>query len=793
MPRLSRFFPIRFSSACIALACLFFYSGFSLAAKTSHAAGSPFDLAIANEEKLIAMLKSSGAIPANASQTDAEAALREILHKRQKEALALSAQASESPLAGSKNTGGAKGFHSPPWQHKGHGHHRKKTYWGNRPAPVEDEDYDGEVFTAKVLTILIEFPDFPHNSISPGDTDNFYADYNAAHYEKVLFKTGGYEGPNGENLITVVDYYQAQSGGSYSLNGSVAGWYMASQPAAYYGASGLGGTGNDVDPVSLVVEALLAAEADPTVDLSAFDQEDRYDLDGDGNYWEADGLVDHVQIVHSAIGEESGGGALGSDAIWSHRWNLGGILTFASVPAQVDYWGGVMGAYDYTIQPIDAGAGVISHEYAHDLGLPDEYDTLYSGRGEPVSFWSIMASGTWAGLISGSEPTGFSPWAKEFLQATLGGNWLTGSTVHVDDLDHKGDFFLLDQASSKGTNNDVIRVDLPDKQTVVTVPVSGSWVYHSGSGDDLESFMFTDIDLSTASSAILTFKAWIDIEQDWDYAYVLVDGAPIAGNITTDSNPYGQNFGNGITGTSGAWVDAEFDLSAYVGAEIQLAFYYWTDPYVTFPGLYLDDISVAVDGATVLFDDAEGDPLFGLSGFVQDPGYVETPHYYLMEWRNHQGVDIGLKHVPVGNQLMEYSGGLVVWYVDDYFTENWVGNHPGEGFLGVVDADQKALVWSDGTVASTRYQIHDAAFSRRPSSFLNLTITDPELGEIDLMDYFIWPIHVFKDSFDYSTPELPDAGRLLTAYGLKAEVVADSWDASVGKIKLSKKQWKQYW
>ena len=83
-----------------------------------------------------------------------------------------------------------------------------------------------------------------------------------------------------------------------------------------------------------------------------------------------------------------------------------------------------MAAYDYTIQPADGAAGVFAHEYGHDLGLPDEYDTQYTGEGEAVAYWSIMASGSWAGKIPGTEPTGFSAWSKEFLQAAHGGNWL---------------------------------------------------------------------------------------------------------------------------------------------------------------------------------------------------------------------------------------------------------------------------------------------------------------------------------------------------------------------------------
>ena len=59
--------------------------------------------------------------------------------------------------------------------------------------------------------------------------------------------------------------------------------------------------------------------------------------------------------------------------------------------SSVSNWGGKMAAYDYTIEPEDGAVGVFAHEYGHDLGLPDEYDTKYSGQGEPVESWSIMS------------------------------------------------------------------------------------------------------------------------------------------------------------------------------------------------------------------------------------------------------------------------------------------------------------------------------------------------------------------------------------------------------------------
>ena len=34
---------------------------------------------------------------------------------------------------------------------------------------------------------------------------------------------------------------------------------------------------------------------------------------------------------------------------------------------------------------------------------------------------------------------------------------------------------------------------------------------------------------------------------------------------------------------------------------------------------------------------------------------------------------------------------MVVWYADSAYTDNWVGVHPGEGFLGVVDSHPEAI------------------------------------------------------------------------------------------------------
>ncbi|WP_061579264.1 immune inhibitor A domain-containing protein [Saccharococcus caldoxylosilyticus] len=746
--------------------------------------GGPVDLAIANEEKLIEMLKKDGKISANATPAEAEEAVRTYLKEKASDTVKEKGELYKQEAKREKML-------QENYQKNRvlNGKGKKLGQSKNTTVPsVQEEAWNGGKRVDRVLVLLIEYPDFPHNSIQPGETDMYYKDYSKEHYYDMIFgdKDGYYEGPNGEKFISVKKYYEQQSGGSYAIEGAVAGWYKAKYPAKYYGGNVPDPNGSDANARALVKEALAAAAKDPSIDLRQFDQEDRYDLDGDGNYREPDGLIDHLMIVHSSVGEEAGGGQLGGDAIWSHRWNLGGVFRIPDTSADVPYWSGQLAAYDYTIEPADGAAGVFAHEYGHDLGLPDEYDTQYSGLGEPIAYWSIMSSGSWAGKIPGTEPTGFSAWAKEFLQATMpGSNWLTGTMVDFNEITKDGVEVLLDQASTKGTNNDAVRINLPDKETVVTTPASGTYAYFSGRGNNLDQSMSATLDLTKAKQAKLTFKTWYQIEKDWDYASVEVkengsnQWVTIPGTITTTDNPNGQNPGNGITGSSNGWVDAQFDLSAYAGKTIELRFHYVTDVYVAEAGWYVDDVQVMADDVAVLKDDVETEPLFTLDGFAKSNGKWYSKHYYLVEWRNHQGVDEGLAHILRGDQLLSYDPGLVVWYVDELYDNNWTGIHPGDGFLGVVDADQKTLKWSGNMPASTRYQVHDAAFSLQKGEKFRL-----ELSDSKLLDNHTSPLPLFDDSSSYENKGAVDAGRNVPNYGLKIRVIGESDDRSAARILL---------
>ncbi len=135
-------------------------------------------------------------------------------------------------------------------------------------------------------------------------------------------------------------------------------------------------------------------------------------------------------------------------------------------------------------------------------------------------------------------------------------------------------------------------------------------------------------------------------------------------------------------------------------------------------GLFVDELQILADGDILLSDGAEGSSAFTLAGFVKSNGNEAKDHYYLAEWRNHAGVDKGWPHQR-GRPADALRAGHAALVRGQQPGQQLGGVHPGEGFLGVVD-DQRTLKWSDGAVAGTRYQIHDATFSLGFQQPLNL-------------------------------------------------------------------------
>jgi M6 family metalloprotease-like protein len=267
--------------------------------------------------------------------------------------------------------------------------------------------------TINVLAILIEYPDLP-STYPKADLDSLLISPNHR---------------NGDGSFK--SYYAQSSFGQLTINVDVMGWYMAQNGHKYYSDSA-----GDPRAAKLAREAVDAAELGGANFAN-------YDNDNDGS-------VDGILVVHAGPGAEAT--ALNRDRyVWSHRWVMS---AGSSVPGggSVTYDGKMIN--DYMINPETRGSlavprlvgiGVFAHEFGHNLGLPDLYDTDPSnGDSEGIGNWGLMAGGTWLG--GEHRPGGFCAWAKEEL------GWITPTVL----ASNATGTFSINPAST--TQNDVYKI-----------------------------------------------------------------------------------------------------------------------------------------------------------------------------------------------------------------------------------------------------------------------------------------------------------------------------------------------
>lgn len=235
------------------------------------------------------------------------------------------------------------------------------------------------------------------------------------------------EGYNGVGSFR--DYFLDQSNGLLDITTTVTPWITVSHPKQYY---------NIDNTPSLIEEALK--QIDGEVNLR--------DYDNDG-----DGILDGLIVIHAGEGQEASGNATD---IWSHSSTIYG-MQFDGVSI-----------YRYTIEPeILHGApstiGVFCHEFGHNLGALDYYDTNYSSDGAygGTGPWDLMGEGAWNGSGgTGTHPAPFTAWQKWQF------GWLTPEILdqsrHITDLEAgalngrafrmntttEGDYFVLENIQS---------------------------------------------------------------------------------------------------------------------------------------------------------------------------------------------------------------------------------------------------------------------------------------------------------------------------------------------------------
>ncbi len=619
-----------------------------------------------------------------------------------------------------------------------------------------------------------------HGQIArPGPLDNhttWRPSFERDFYEQMVFSAEGVTERIRPDLIdpedgrpgidiggnSMANFYKEVSGGKVTFDGGprgVTAWVKVPHSVGYYDAnacrngrpSGSGlpsnprfpnGTGQLIADIGAAINA-----ADP--DFPWAD----YDTDGDR-------VVDHVVYIHAGIDESEGGGVDGNQQIWAHRSSVDartGLMDDRGTPTDMTDDITIRG---YTIQPENLSLGVLVHEFGHDLGLPDLYTTTGD---EDVTWWDLMSVGARTGRLNGSDPTHIGAWGKTVL------GWL--DPVVVTPGADAATVLLGQLAQPPEGSTTAVRVDVPPsyERQVPLVPDSTRLWWSGNDQASADHRLTRELDLTGVTGAVsMSFQLNHGLERDRDFFFVEVstDGGATfvqtkgfrvgTGQERTTADDYADpnrslaGYGGlkyGYTGDNQGWMDVYHDLTPFAGMSIQLRLRYATSPSNQSRGVFVDNFAVRSGGAELLVDAVEpgapsawtSTPGTFLNATAVDAGWTMTDgtkpiaRYYLLEWRNPVGFDIGLKYAYNTifarltadgarelfiDRVPSNVPGMLVWLRDMRFGANNPSNSilsdrnqlalPSEGAKGgllIVDAHPEPLRGPLGGVISNTHGI----------------------------------------------------------------------------------------
>ena len=268
-------------------------------------------------------------------------------------------------------------------------------------APVDDRaPFAGFTGNQRTVVILAQFLDLTSRGTTPAQwSQNFFG---ASGSVRSFYKGASF------NQLDLVPATET----SGTANDGVIGWVTLPMNHP--------NTGEDTSTVNQNLTAAAIQAADPFIDYAAFD------TNGDG--YIAPGEL-HITVIVAGYETSYGGTSSCSPSVWGHKWAV------ASAPT-VD--GKIVGRLGYTqfgevhcLASNPAGAhmatiGIMAHEFGHDLGWTDLYDTSF--RTEGIGAWSLMASGSWG--TSGGGQQGNSPTLPDAYSKYLQG-WITPTVVNT--------------------------------------------------------------------------------------------------------------------------------------------------------------------------------------------------------------------------------------------------------------------------------------------------------------------------------------------------------------------------
>ena len=160
-----------------------------------------------------------------------------------------------------------------------------------------------------------------------------------------------------------------------------------------------------------------------------------YDTDGDG-------YVDMVFFLVAGLSSNYSGND--ENLLWPHMYYLfrtpaidGVRFGLYACSTEIAGWAGYYNDVN--------GIGTFCHEFGHVLGLPDLYDTDYSGSGgesRNPGEWSIMAGGS--GNNYGRNPVGYSLYERYALGFTTPVMINAAGTLEIEPLDESNVGYRLD-------------------------------------------------------------------------------------------------------------------------------------------------------------------------------------------------------------------------------------------------------------------------------------------------------------------------------------------------------------
>lgn len=343
----------------------------------------------------------------------------------------------------------------------------------------------------KCLCILVEFKDVPFTQSD---------EQTKVHFSNIVNKVG-YKNEQLGYVGSVRDYFRSQSDGQFDIEFDVVGPFKLNYNQAYYGAHGMNDE-NDVRAGAMIKEAV--AQADGYVNFAD------YDWDGDGN-------VEPIYVVYSGMGEADGGG---ENTIWPHKSSISrerhdGVYVRDYACGSELNGSGALG-----------GVGTMCHEYSHCLGLPDMYDTAYSGV-YGTSSWDLMNDGCYNG--GGYIPAGYNAYERWYA------GWITPEEltedseiidmkpltrsgqsyiIRNDNRNYKDEYYLLENRAKEGWDS--------------ALPGAGLMVYHVNFN-------------STAWAYNMVNTIYPGVTNEPRFQVVPADGSFGISNIGKDAFPSGGN------------------------------------------------------------------------------------------------------------------------------------------------------------------------------------------------------------------------------------------------------------